>query len=148
MAVWLISSITDKSPHGELVVGFLVYSIILLAIYILLQQIFSTLAKTTGTAILSGIAIWLIFFMFWGLLSIAIGAAAGMQFGSDEWIILSNRMSLFNPSGAYTLAMGLLLPDSTGALGIESWMPMVSMVIWFIVMFFLATEIFVRKADQ
>jgi ABC-type transport system involved in multi-copper enzyme maturation permease subunit len=148
LAVWIISSITGKNPSGALVAGFILYTIILLAIFILIQQIFSTLAKTTGTAILSGIAIWLIFFMFWGLLTLAIGAAAGMQFNSDEWIILSNRMSLFNPSGAYSTAMALLLPDSTGALGIESWMPPAAMIIWLVIMFFLATEIFVRKADK
>jgi Cu-processing system permease protein len=148
LAVVMISSVTDKSPSGALVAGFIFYSLVLMAIYILLQQIFSTLAKTTGTAILSGIAIWLIFFMFWGLLTLAIGAAAGMQFGSDEWIILNNQISLFNPSGAYSMTMGLLLPDSTGALGIESWMPPVAMIIWFVVLFFLATEIFVRKADS
>jgi Cu-processing system permease protein len=148
LAVWLISGSTGKSPSGSLVAGFIVYSLILIAIYILLQQIFSTLAKTTGTAILSGIAIWLIFFMFWGLITLAIGAAMGMQIGSDEWILLNNQTSLFNPSGAYSLAIALLLPESTGALGIESWMPTVAMMIWLVIMFFLATEIFVRKVDR
>jgi Cu-processing system permease protein len=148
LAVGLISSVTGEGPDGSLVGGFIVYTIMFIAIYILLQQIFSTLAKTTGTAILSGIAIWLIFFLFWGLITLAIGAAMGLQLGSDDWISMSNQMSMGNPSGVYQLAMGLLLPDGGGALGIDSWMPPVAMVIWLIVMFFLATEIFVRKADS
>jgi Cu-processing system permease protein len=152
LAVGLISSVTNKSPDGVFIGGFLLYTIIFIAIYILLQQIFSTLAKTTGTAILSGIAIWLIFNLFWSLISLAVGALMGLQFGSDAWISMNNQMSLINPGGAYPLALGYLLPTSGGSavsvLGVESWMPPLAMLIWLVVMFFLATEIFVRKTDS
>lgn len=152
LAVGLISSVTNKSPDGAFIGGFIIYTIIFIAIFILIQQIFSTLAKTTGTAILSGIAIWLIFNLFWSIISLAIGALMGLQFGSDDWISMNNQMSLINPGGAYPLALGYLLPTAEGttvsALGIESWMPSVAMIIWFVVMFFLATEIFVRKTDS
>jgi hypothetical protein len=61
-------------------------------------------------------------------------------------------MALVNPNGAYQLALGFLLPASDGStvsvLGVDSWMPPVVMVIWLVVMFFLATEIFVRKTDS
>jgi ABC-type transport system involved in multi-copper enzyme maturation permease subunit len=152
LAVGLISSVTNQSPDGTFIAGFMIYTIIFIAIYILLQQIFSILAKTTGTAILSGISIWLIFNLFWSLISLAIGAAMGLQLGSDDWISMSNQMSLVNPGGAYPLALAYLLPTqegtSTSVLGISSWMPATAMIIWFIVTFFLATEIFVRKADS
>jgi ABC-type transport system involved in multi-copper enzyme maturation permease subunit len=148
LAVGLISSVTNKSPDGAFIAGFVVYTIMFIAIYILLQQIFSTLAKTTGTAILSGIAVWLIFNLFWGLISLAIGAAMGLQMGSDAWLTMNNQLSLINPGGAYPLALAYLLPGQTEVIGVSSWMPPVAMLIWFVIMFFLATEIFVRKADS
>lgn len=152
LAVALISSVTQESPTGTLVAGFIGYTIVFIAIYILLQQIFSTLAKTTGTAILSGIAVWLIFNMFWTLISVGVGAILGYQFGSDAWVKMNNQIALLNPSGAYQLALGFLLPQEGGAnvtmLGVSNWMPPVVMVIWLIVMFLLATKIFVKKADS
>ncbi|UCE75153.1 MAG: ABC transporter permease subunit [Methanomassiliicoccales archaeon] len=150
LAVVVISSVTNKSPTGSLVAGFLVYTVVFIAIYILLQQIFSTLAKTTGTAILSGIAIWLIFNMFWSLISIAAGAAMGYQLGSDAWIKMNNQIGLMNPSGSYQLALAYLLPveGEVSILGVPGWLPPVVMAVWLVVMFLLATEIFVRKADS
>jgi ABC-type transport system involved in multi-copper enzyme maturation permease subunit len=152
LAVLMISSVTGEGADGTLVAGFIIYTIIFIAIYILLQQIFSTLAKTTGTAILSGIAIWLVFNLFWGLISLAVGAAMGLQWGSDAWISMNNRMALVNPGGSYQLALGYILPASEGTdinvLGVESWMPALAMVIWLVLLFILATEIFVRKTDS
>lgn len=152
LAVLLISSITGEGADGTLVAGFIIYTIIFIAIYILLQQIFSTLAKTTGTAILSGIAIWLIFNLFWSLISLAVGAAMGLQWGSDAWIRMNNQMALVNPNGAYQLALGYILPASEGSeinvMGVENWMPPITLMIWLILMFVLATEIFVRRTDS
>jgi ABC-type transport system involved in multi-copper enzyme maturation permease subunit len=152
LAVVLITSVTGEGADGMLVAGFILYTIMFIAIYILLQQIFSTLAKTTGTAILSGIAIWLIFNLFWSLISFAIGAAMGLQYGSDDWNVLVNQIALVNPAGAYQWGLAFLLPAqeeiATSIQGIDSWMPPVVMIIWFVLMFFLATEIFVRKADS
>jgi ABC-type transport system involved in multi-copper enzyme maturation permease subunit len=152
VAVAIISSITQKSPSGALVAGFIVYTILFIAIYILLQQIFSTLARTTGTAILSGIAIWLIFNLFWSLISVAAGALMGYQFGSDAWITMNSRLALANPSGAYQLALGFLLPTEQGVestvLGIESWWAPAAIFLWLILLFVLSTEIFKRKTNS
>jgi Cu-processing system permease protein len=145
IAILVIASVTGEPASFPLAAGFIFLTLLFIAIFISLQQIFSTLAKTTGTAIMSGISIWLLFGMFWGLISIGINAAIGNAFLSDEWIILSNRIDLINPGGSYEQIMTLLAGNET--MGVEPWMPVVAIMVWFVLVFVLSLEIFRLKAN-
>lgn len=145
IAIWVIASVTGEPASLPLVAGFILLTLLFIAIFISLQQIFSTLAKTTGTAIMSGISIWLLFGMFWGLISLGINAAIGNSFLSDEWIILSNRIDLINPGGSYGQIMSLLAGNDT--MGVDPWMPVAAIMVWFILVFVLSLEIFRLKAN-
>jgi ABC-type transport system involved in multi-copper enzyme maturation permease subunit len=117
-----------------------------MAIFILLQQIFSTLAKTTGTAILAGISIWLFYFLFFGLIILAVSSIMNYQYNSTEFIILANRLSLFSPSQIYSYLIIVVSPTgNTTFQGIPDWGPVAANVIWFVVLFVLALEIFRRR---
>ncbi len=145
VAIMIIAGVTGEPASFPLAAGFILLTVFFIAIFILLQQIFSTLAKTTGTAIMSGISIWLLFGMFWGLISIGINAAIGNAFLSDEWILLSNRIDLINPGGSYGQIMSLLAGNDI--MGVEPWMPVVAIVAWFVMVFVLSLEIFRLKAN-
>jgi Cu-processing system permease protein len=145
MAIVVIGGLTGEPANFALATGFILLTVFFIAIFILLQQIFSTLAKTTGTAIMSGISIWLLFGMFWGLISIGINVVVGNAYLSDNWIVLSNRIDLFNPGGSYRHIMSLLAGNEIT--GVDPWMPVLSIVLWFIVVFILSLEIFRLKAN-
>ncbi|MCK5559183.1 MAG: ABC transporter permease subunit [Thermoplasmata archaeon] len=145
VAIMVIAGATGEPASFTLAAGFILLTILFIAIFILLQQIFSTLAKTTGTAIMSGISIWLLFGMFWGLISLAVNFAIGNAFLSDNWIILSNRIDLINPGGSYGQIMSLLAGNEI--MGVEAWMPAVAITVWFVLVFVLSLEIFRLKAN-
>jgi len=146
IAIIVISGLTGEPANFTLAAGFILLTVFFIAIFISLQQIFSTLAKTTGTAIMSGISIWLLFGMFWGLISLGINVVIGNSYLSDEWIILSNRIDLFNPGGSYGHIMSQLA--DTEIMGVDPWMPILSIAIWFIAVFILSLEIFRLKANN
>jgi ABC-type transport system involved in multi-copper enzyme maturation permease subunit len=146
ISVAIISSITNESPSGGFVAGFIVVTIIFMTIFVLLQQIFSTLAKTTGTAILSGIGVWLFYFMFFGLIILLISVLMGIQFMSYEYFRLANQLSLLSPSGIYSFLINQIAPSGASSFtGIPDWAPAVSFIIWFVVLFIITMELFRRK---
>ncbi|MCK5253164.1 MAG: ABC transporter permease subunit, partial [Thermoplasmata archaeon] len=106
MGVGMIAWQSGTSPTGELVLGFLIYTVFLIAIFVLLQMIFSTLAKTTGTAILSGIGVWIFFFMLFDLLLYLVAYAADLS--GDEMSKFFNRANFLNPIGIYSLCISQL----------------------------------------
>jgi ABC-type transport system involved in multi-copper enzyme maturation permease subunit len=146
VGVAIISAVTSEVPTGSFVAGFIIASIMFMAIFILLQQIFSTLAKTTGNAILAGISLWLFFYIFWSLIVIAINYALGNQLYSQDFIEFSNKLTLLSPTGSYSLIINEIAPTGGGTpAGITSWAPYLSYAIWFGVLFFLAIELFRKK---
>jgi ABC-type transport system involved in multi-copper enzyme maturation permease subunit len=146
IAIIAIGGLTGEPANFTLAAGFILLTIFFISIFILLQQIFSTLAKTTGTAIMSGISIWLLFGMFWGLISLGINVVVGNAYLSDDWIILGNRIDLFNPGGSYGHIMSLLAGNEIT--GVDPWMPVLSIVLWFVIVFVLSLEIFRLKANN
>ena len=146
ISIGMISSVTDKSPDGTFVVGYIVITIVFMAIFVLLQQIFSTLAKTTGNAILSGISIWLFYFMFFGLIILGVNAAMGNQLFSRDYFILANQMSLLSPSSIYSLLISSISPSGGSSfMGIPDWAPAAAFIVWFVVLFILTIELFNKR---
>ncbi|RLF48736.1 MAG: hypothetical protein DRN20_03890, partial [Thermoplasmata archaeon] len=133
--IMLISHATGTEASMKYILTFLLVTSVLTMIYILLQITLSSIAKTTGTAILSGIGLLLIFIIFWGLISLAVNAILGNPLGSEKWIEVSNKIALFNPSGSYqhTLTFGYHAIYGRGAPGgIEWWMPYISLAVWIV----------------
>jgi ABC-type transport system involved in multi-copper enzyme maturation permease subunit len=146
IAVGIISSVTSESPSAGFVAGFIVVTIAFLTLFILLQQIFSTLARTTGTAILAGLGIWLFFYMFFGLIILGINAAMGNQLYSQQYFEVANVMSLLSPNGIYSFMINAISPTTGGApIGIPEWAPFASFFIWFFLLFAGTIEIFRKR---
>jgi ABC-type transport system involved in multi-copper enzyme maturation permease subunit len=145
MGVGVIAWQSGNAPTGELVWGFLIYTVFLIAIFVLLQMIFSTLAKTTGTAILSGIGVWIFFFMLFDLLLLLVAYVADLS--GDEMSKFFNRASFLNPISIYSLCIGQL-GNSDPILGVPDWAPPVAIVLLTVILLIAAMEIFTRRVTE
>lgn len=145
LSVGVVWQYADKAPTGELVWGFLIYTVFLIAIFVLLQIIFSTLAKTTGTAILSGIGIWIFFFMLFDLILFLV--AYLMDLSGDAQTEFFNRASFFNPISIYSLCISQL-GTSDPIQGVPAWAPATAIVLLTAVLLLAAMEIFTRRVTE
>ena len=145
MGVGVVTWVSEQSPTSELVVGFLIYTVFLIAIFVLLQMIFSTVAKTTGTAILSGIGIWIFFFMLFDLLILIVLTVMDLQ--DEAAVIFVNRASFLNPIGIYGMAIGQLGNDDP-ILGVPGWAPSGALISLTIILLIAAMEIFRRRVTE
>ncbi len=145
MSVGVVWQYADKAPTGELVWGFLIYTVFLIAIFVLLQIIFSTLAKTTGTAILSGIGVWIFFFMLFNLILLLVAYIADIP--SDDQPVFFNRASFLNPISLYGLCIGQL-GSSDPIAGVPGWAPPVAIVMLTVILLLAAMEIFTRRVTE
>ena len=145
LGVGVITWQSGTNPTGELVIGFLIYTVFLIGIFVLLQIIFSTLAKTTGTAILSGIGVWIFFFMLFDLLLLMVGYLMGLD-GSDATRFY-NRASFLNPISIYSLSIGQL-GNTDPILGVPDWAPPVALISLMVILLLAAMEIFTRRVTE
>jgi Cu-processing system permease protein len=145
LGVGVIANQSDTSPTGELVWGFLIYTVFLIAIFVLLQMIFSTLAKTTGTAILSGIGVWIFFFMLFDLLLVLVAYMSDLS--GDDASRFFNRASFLNPISIYSLSISQLGNDDV-ILGVPDWAPPVALIALMVILLLAAMEIFTRRVTE
>jgi Cu-processing system permease protein len=146
LGVGVVWNYAGKAPTGELVVGFVIYTVFLIAIFVLLQMIFSTLAKTTGTAILSGIGVWIFFFMLFDLILLLASYVAGLDGEAEQRFF--NRASFLNPISIYSLCIAQLGEDATSIAGVPDWAPPVALIMLTFVLLLAAMEIFTRRVTE
>jgi len=145
LGVGVIAWQSGTSPNTELVLGFLVYTVFLIGIFVLLQMIFSTLAKTTGTAILSGIGVWIFFFMLFDLILLLVAYATDLS--GDEMTTFFNRASFLNPISIYSMCIGQL-GNTDIILGVPDWAPPVALISLMVILLLAAMEIFTRRVTE
>jgi len=139
-------------PSKRMIFGFIVFTVIFFGIFISIQQIFSTISKTLGTAIISGISVWFLFTMFWALVSLSIAYLMGMPMETiqtnPDYNLLRSRIDLFSPIGAYDMSLGMLA-GGKGILpvGIPYWTPFLSLFLWFFIPLLISMEVFHRRTE-
>ncbi len=157
VAAMIIAAVTGIMPSTPVILGFIGFSLFLLAVYILLMQTLSSFAKTAGTAMIFGVILWFTYAVLWSAVSLLVGAAAGIPFGSREYIVLGSYTGLFNPNNIYSNLFVLVAPEGFETLGglagisgglivFPDWVHAVSAVVWIVVLFILFLEVFKRKA--
>jgi len=145
MGVGVVTWQSGESPTNMLVGGFIIYTVFLIGIFVLLQMIFSTVAKTTGTAILSGIGMWIFFFMLFDLILLIVSYINGLEGDAEQ--IFFNRASFFNPISVYGMAIGQIGSD-TGIMGVPDWAPSVALISYTLILLIAAMEIFRRRVTE
>ncbi len=154
--VLIITAVTGRWPSSNIVLGFVAFSLFLLAVYILLMQTLSTLARTGGTAILFGVVLWFVFTLLWSVIILLVSIVAGVPFGSREYFVMASYAGLFNPSSLYSTLFFQVAPEGfqallilggiSGPFALPNWVPALAAVVWIAVLLILFLEVFRRKA--
>ena len=152
LAAILSVTLVAGTPSGKMMFGFIVFTVIFFGIFISIQQIFSTISKTLGTAILSGIGIWFLFTLFWTLVPLSIAYLIGMPMETiqtnPEYNMLSSKIDLFSPIGAYERSLGILAGGKgIRPEGIPYWAPFLSLFLWFLIPLLISMEVFHRRTE-
>ena len=144
-----IAAVTGKWPDAVFDIAFLLGTLGLIAMYVLIMQIFSTVAKSSWTAILSAILVWLVFNLLWNLVYVLVSAVLNIEGGTRAAFDLSTLMLLFNPTGVFQLTLAAYLPSSlAGAVGsyqLPDWSGPVAMLVWIAALLALAVLAFKKK---
>ncbi len=133
LAVLIISVQSGKGIEFGQAGGFIFFTLLFLIIYAAIGQLISSITKTTTTAILMGIVIWIFLLVIGGVIG---------YFIPD----FSNQISLINPSTPYVVAishaLGTLEETSVEVISLGGYY--LTFVIWLVIPIFLAIELFNR----
>jgi len=145
-----ISLHTGQAPSAVFAATFYAMTLLIVAYYVLLQIIFSTLAKTSGTAVLYGVLLWLLFNVLYGIVTLVIGLAFFPDPAAQAEF--SRLSTLGNPGGIASNVMLGAAPASVGQfLGgalLDPWQAGVGAAFWFLFLFGLALWTFQRRATE
>lgn len=136
IAIVVIIFLSDKGISFTQIGGFLLFTLIFLAIYSAIGQLISSSVKTTTTSLLLGIVIWIFLPVIVSILSV---------FLSD----FSGHIELLNPSAPYNVCVGHALGTLTNeaSLSIPLWGYYLSFILWLFIPLIISIEIFNRKED-
>jgi ABC-type transport system involved in multi-copper enzyme maturation permease subunit len=151
-----MSLVSDKWPSPSVIITFIGLMVLLIAIYIAIEIFVSILAKTTGTAILAGIGIWVLLNMLWGVLGLGISELFGL-----ETVSVSNFMSLLNPSDLFLVCLSIVSKDALiASIGAEeltnsfdirfayaNWVFFLTFGLWVVISLGAAVLLFKKKED-
>jgi ABC-type transport system involved in multi-copper enzyme maturation permease subunit len=143
--VTVVSLSVDMAPTASVLVSYLFYTTLLIGIFALIQMIFSTVAKTTATAVLSGVGLWIFFFMLYNIILVVVASVS--DFTNQEANDFMIRASFGNPIQLYSMAIGVSVSGELGA-GLPNWSPGVAMIITFVILLLLTMEIFRKRVTE
>ncbi|TLZ56253.1 MAG: hypothetical protein E6K15_06465 [Methanobacteriota archaeon] len=150
----VVTLASGRAPALSLAVAFMLASLFLVAIYVLLMLIFSTLAKSVGTAVVFGVVVWLVFNVLFNFLAFLLLFSSGRNPTSRSFYETLSLLYLFDPNTLFQMLISLALPStgstffvipSSGFLGPA---PVIAAgVIWIVVLFLAAIVLFARKSE-
>ncbi len=147
-----IAVVEGQWPEATFATAFVVATLGLIAIYVLIMQIFSTLARSAGTTILAAIGVWLVFSFLWSLVILAVQTAFHIETATPGYFTLAVATELFNPNQLYTLTVTTFMPASlvglfgtSGGGSIPDWTGPVAMIVWIVVLLVLAVAVFRKR---
>ena len=157
LSVITIAHFSGHSPTLKGTFGFLLCIILAISICILFEQTLSMFFKTSTTALIVGMIVLIIFTIAWIFIPFWIASAIGIPFDllagpGSAFEVFAERIALFNPFPAlgfssYTLSIGAFT-SSEEFVSIPKWLPLVSLVLWLLLFFFLAIYSFYRMARK
>lgn len=150
--IGVLAAVSGKPPTGSFAAAFLGLELLLIAFYIPLQLIFSTLAKTSGTAILFGILVWLAFNVLYPVITLVLSSLLFPNSFEAQFRFLQVA-GVGNPSSIYQQLVAFAAPESLrfsfGA-GSVLTLPAVAAaaVVWLTMSLGLAMWVFHHKAAE
>lgn len=152
--VGVLTWVSGKTPTTTLAVTVLVSSLFLVAVYTLLMLLFSTLAKSVGTAVVFGVVVWLFFALFFSVLTTLLFVSTGGSLLDPGVYNALLATQLLDPNMIFQMLVGLALPVTGGSSGLIStgYLSPASIVAagvaWIVVLLLLTVWVFRRKAES
>lgn len=150
-AIGVLTAASGQAPTGSFAAAFLGLELLLIAFYVLIQLSLSTLAKTSGTAILFGILAWLVFNILYPIITLVISSVllAGnfeAQFGFSQVAGLGNPSAIYQQLVVFAAPeqFRFSFPGSTVSLSVVA----AAAVVWLVVLFGLAVWTFHRRGAE
>jgi Cu-processing system permease protein len=150
--IGMIAAASGKAPSSGFAAAFVGVSLLLIAFYVLIQLIFSTFAKTSGTAMLFGILVWLLLNLLYSIVTNVVGS---LLFGGAEQAAAFFRFEqvagLGNPSAICSMLLSLAAPAGVPGVtstSLDAATVGAAAVIWFVVLLALALWTFHRRAAE
>ncbi len=146
--VLVLGAQQGKAPSLPFVVGFVFASFLLLALYILIAQVLSTVVRSPGTAVLSASVIWLFFTVLYSAVTSLALYALGVDLATPEGLLAASLPLLANPTGLYQLivigsAPAILQTQAPlGAAYLPPWSIPLAALLWIVALTILAVETF------
>lgn len=150
----VLTMASGVTPSGGFVAVLIASSLFLVAVYILLMLIFSTLAKSVGTAVVFGVVVWLFFNLFFSFLSLFVVISSGGSIFDPGTYRMLLTVQLLNPNSVFTMLLSLAIPSSGGYAGLvpTGYVSMGTVVLaavaWVAVLLVLALLVFRKRAES
>lgn len=151
--VGILALVSGKTPTGSFVAVVVASSLFLVAVYVLLMLLFSTLAKSVGTAVVFGVVLWLFFSLFFSFITTFILLSTGGSYFDPATYGTLVTLQLFDPNTVFSMLVGLAIPGSGGYSGmvptgyISSTTVVGAAIAWVVVLFALCLFVFRKKAE-
>ena len=152
--VGILTAVSDKAPTGTFVVAVVASSLFLVAVYTLLMLLFSTVAKSVGTAVVFGVVLWLFFNLFFSFVTTFVLFSSGGSFFNPGTYGTLVVLQLFDPNTLFSMLVSLAIPSSGGysglvPIGYVSTATVVgAAVLWVAVLLVLTLFVFHKKAES
>ncbi len=156
--IGVVTALSGRAPTGTFAVAVFGASLFLVAVYVLLMLLFSTLAKSVGTAVVFGVVLWLFFNLIFSFITSFILLTSGGNYFSQDFYRTLLTTYLFDPNLVYQLILGAAVPTTggggspfgfvipTGYLSVEAIL--LSAALWVAVPLVLAVFVFRKKAES
>ena len=156
VGILLVTVASGRAPTPSFAATALGAGLFLIAVYVLIMLLFSTLAKSIGTAVVFGVVTWLFFSVLFSFIStFALLATGGSYFDPNFYSTLLT-IYLFNPNTLYQLILGAAVPTSgtgfgagivpTGYISISAIV--IAAALWIAIPFVLTILVFRKKAES
>jgi ABC-type transport system involved in multi-copper enzyme maturation permease subunit len=113
VGIGVLTLASGKSPTGSFAGAFVGLSLLLVAFYVPIQLTFSTLAKTSGTAILFGVLIWLALNILYPVITTVLSFVLFPNNFESQFRFLQVS-GLGNPTAIYQQLIGFAAPEALG----------------------------------
>ncbi len=151
--IGVVAAVSGKTPTPVFAAGFLAATFFLIAVYVSIMLLLSTLAKSVATAVVMGVTLWLLFsvlfsyLLFLGLISVGVNPSTPAIYNALA------LLQLFNPNAVYQALVASLSPIApTGANGlvpagyVSAALIVASAIVWALGMWMAAAWAFCRRA--
>ena len=155
--VAIVTSVSGRAPTTTFALAVFGASLFLVAVYVLLMLLFSSLAKSVGTAVVFGVVTWLFFnLVFSFITTFLLLSSGGLYFSSSFYSTLLTTY-LFDPNTVFQLILGATVPTTgggglygivipTGYLATEAIA--LAAVLWIAIPLVLTLLVFRKKAES